>query len=131
MIQSGSILHISDRSGVALGECIKVIRATKKQIAYIGDVIIVVVKRLNFLRFAKLKERQQRRFSRGTLHRALILRSCVFFNRVSGLFVRFNMNAAVLVNKKVVPLSNRIYGPVLFEFSVKFQSIGCVTRFII
>lgn len=131
MVQLGSLLFVSDKSGVSFCECIKVLGSGKKRIAYLGDVILVSVKRLNLLRFSKLKERQKRKFSKGTMHRALVIRTKVFFSRLPGVFVRFDENSVVLVNKQVVPISNRIYGPILMELCIRFPSIGCIARFII
>ena len=64
MIQVGSILFVSDKSGVSLCECIKVLSSGKKRIAFLSDVILVSVKRLNLLRFSRLKDRQKKNFQR-------------------------------------------------------------------
>ena len=61
----------------------------------------------------------------------MIIRTKVYYCRFPGIFVRFDENSVVLVNKKVVPVSNRIYGPVLMELCVRYPSVGCVSRHII
>lgn len=131
MIQLGTILKITDKTGVSAAMCIKVLGSGKKSIALLGDIILISVRGINLLRFSKLRDRQKRKFSKGTIHRALIIRTRAFYSRSTGIFIRFGENSAVLVNKAVVPLSNRIYGPILRNICFQFPSIGCVSRFLI
>lgn len=131
MIQVGTILKVSDKTGVSLVKCIKVLGPSKKKIAYIGDVIIVSVQFVNSKKIQKLKWNKRRRFLKGTIHRALIIRSKVNYNRLNNIFIKFNENSVVLVNKKIVPVSNRVYGPVLTELARKWPSLGCVVRYMI
>ena len=131
MIQAGSFLFVADKSGTALCQCIKVLGPGKKRFALLGDVVLVAVQRLNLLRYARLKQRQQEKYKKGTLHRGLIVRSKFSYRRYPGIFVRFDENAVILVNKSVVPVSNRVYGPILTELSLKYPSIGCVSRYLI
>lgn len=126
MIQLRSKVVISDKSSTVKGICIKVLRG--KQLAKIGDCFLLSVRVRNAKRASFLKVRLQRRFSVGSIHRALLLRSCINFMRFPGLFIKFFENACVLVNKKTVPISNRIYGPVLKELCMLWPSIGCVSR---
>ena len=65
------------------------------------------------------------------MHRALVIRSKVNFLRVCNIYIKFNENAVIIVNKKNVPISNRVYGPVLRELCMRWPSLGCVSRFII
>lgn len=51
--------------------------------------------------------------------------------RLAGIFVRFNENSVVLVNKRIVPISNRVSGPILRELCMRFPSLGCITRLLI
>jgi len=131
MIQVGTIVKVCDKTGVVLAQCIKVLGPTRKRIAFIGDILIVTVKRLNIDRFKRIKLSRRKRFVLGTLHRGLVIRSKEQFCRSSGIHYRFNENAVILVNRKVVPISNRIYGPILRELCMKFPSLGCTTRFMI
>ena len=131
MIQVGTIVKVSDKTGVVLGQCIKVLGPTRKRIAFIGDLVIVTVKRLNIDRFKRIKASRRKKFILGTLHRGLVVRSKEQFCRSPGLYYTFNENAVVLVNKKVVPISNRVYGPILRELCMKFPSLGCTSRFMI
>jgi len=132
MIQLGTVLKVTDKTGVVLVQCIKILGASsKKRIAYIGDVILVSVKWINPRKFVKVKERKKKQYSKGTLHRALIVRTKVHYRRIYNLFVKFNENSVVLVTKNVVPLCNRVYGPILKEFCMRWPSLGCVSRCII
>jgi len=131
MIQTGTVLKVSDKTGVLLVQCIKVLGASKKRIALLGDIVLVSVKRLNPKKFVNVKLFRRKKFFKGTLHRGLIIRTKVNFQRLPGLFVRFDENTVVLVNKKNVPISNRIYGPVLRELCMQLPSLGCITRLMI
>jgi ribosomal protein L14 len=95
----------------------KVLRG--KFLAKMGDCFLLSVRRRSAKRAQFLKLRLQRKFSVGTLHRALLIRSKFNFMRFPGLFVKFFENACVIVNKRIVPISNRIYGPVLKEFCMR------------
>lgn len=131
MIQVSSLLKVVDKTGITSVKCIKVLSTIKNRIACIGDVIVVSVYRLNPKKFHKVKLFKKKKFLKGTLHRGLILRSCVNFKRMSSIFLKFNENSVVLVNKRVVPVSNRVYGPVLRELCMRLPSLGCITRFMI
>jgi large subunit ribosomal protein L14 len=78
-----------------------------------------------------LKERLQKRYLKGTIHRALIIRSKTNFMRIPGVWFKFNENTVVLVTKQVVPVSNRIYGPILREMCMRWPSLGCVSSCIV
>jgi len=120
MIQLGSILKVTDKTGVVLVQCIKILGvSSKKKIAFIGDVILVSVKWINPRKFVKVKERKKKQYAKGTLHRALIVRTKVNYRRIYNLFICFNENSVVLVTKNVVPLCNRVYGPILKEFCMR------------
>lgn len=119
MIQLGSILKVTDRTGVVLVQCIKVFGSSEKRIAYLGDVILVSVKKINVKKFSGEKVRKKKRFLKGTLHRALIVRTKLNFSRLPGIFIKFDENSVVLVNKKTVPISNRVFGPILRELCMR------------
>ena len=119
MIQVSTILKVVDKTGVTSVKCIKVLNPIKNRIACIGQIIVVSVQRINPKKFLNVKSFKKKKFIKGTLHRALIIRSCVNFKRMSSIFLKFNENSVVLVNKKTVPISNRVYGPVLVELCRK------------
>jgi large subunit ribosomal protein L14 len=131
MIQAGSLLKIVDNSGITLVKCIKVLTTFKSRIAYMGDLIIVSVKHMNPKKLKKIKMLRRKRYLKGSLHRAMLIRSCSFFKRMPSIIIRFNENSAIIVNKKKIPLTNRVYGPVLRELCMRIPALGCVSRFII
>lgn len=116
MIQPGTIAKVCDKTGVILVQCIKVLGPIKKRIACIGDIIIVTVKHINTRKFRKMKYAKKKKFFLGTLHRALVVRTKEQFSRSLGIYIRFNENAVVIVNKRIVPISNRIFGPILRDY---------------
>lgn len=131
MIQAGSLLKVCDRTGVILAQCIKVLGPGKRQIAYLGDIVLISVKKFNYRRLSFSKLKKKRKFLKGSIYRGLIVRTKVNYLRATGVYVRFDENSVVIVNKKVVPISNRVYGPILRELCMLWPSLGCVSRFII
>jgi len=126
MIQLRTFLFIVDKSSGVKGICIKVLR--NKFVAKMGDTFLLSIRLRSPRRARFLKWRLQRKFRVGSIHRALLIRAKVNFSRFPGIFIKFFDNAAVLVNRRIVPMSNRIYGPVLKEFCMLWPSIGCVSR---
>lgn len=90
-----------------------------KAFSVLGDCFLLTVKSKSAKRASFLKLRLQRKFDVGTVHRALLLRSRKNFMRFSGVYIKFSTNACAIVNRRVVPVSNRIYGPVLKEFCMR------------
>lgn len=131
MIQVGSILKVCDKTGVVLVQCIKVLGSSKKRIAKIGDVVIVSVQHINPRKFKNVKLFRRKKFIKGTIHRGLVIRSKVNYQRMLGVYIKFDENSVVLVNKRFIPISNRVYGPVLRELCMRFPSLGCITRLMI
>jgi len=131
MIQAGTVVKVCDKTGVVLGICIKVLGHARKRVAGLGDIVVIAVRRINPRKFQKVKLFRRKKFLKGTLHRALIVRTKVNYRRAVGLFIRFNENSVVIVNKKAVPISNRVYGPVIRELCMRLPSLGCVTRIMI
>jgi large subunit ribosomal protein L14 len=119
MIQVGTVLKVCDKSGVSLAQCIKVLGPYKKRIAYINDVILISVIHINSKKFQNMKFFKKKRFMKGTLHRGLVVRTKINFKRASQIFIKFDENSIILVNRKIVPISNRVYGPILIELCRK------------
>jgi|ERR1700679_1257984 large subunit ribosomal protein L14 len=117
-MQLKSYMLATDKTAIVKVYCIKVLKG-KKKIANLGDVVIVCVNSINIKKFVNLKARFQKKFNVGTMHRALIVRNKVNYQRIQGLFLKFNENSIVIVSKNVVPLSNKVYGPILREFCMR------------
>ena len=92
---------------------------------------MVSIKKFNMGKFQFSKTKLKRRFLKGSLQRALIVRTKVKYQRFVGVYVRFDENAVVLVNKSVIPISNRVFGPVLRELCIKYPALGSISRYII
>jgi large subunit ribosomal protein L14 len=109
MIQMQSNLDVADNSGAKRVQCIKVLGGSKRRFASIGDVIVV-----------SIKEAQPRgKVKKGDVHRAVIVRTAKDINRPDGSTIRFDGNAAVLINKNLEPIGTRIFGPVCRELRGK------------
>ena len=114
MIQQETRLKVADNSGAKIVQCFKVLGGSKKRYASIGDVIVVSIK----------EAIPRGRVKKGDVHRAVIVRTSKEVRRKDGTCIRFDKNAAVLVNKSNEPIGTRIFGPVTRELrSRKFMKI--------
>ena len=109
MIQMQSNLFVADNSGARKIQCIKVLGGSKRRFASIGDIIVVSVK--DAIPRGKVKK--------GEVFRAVIVRTKKNFNRADGTSIRFDKNAAVLLDKQEEPIATRIFGPVTRELRTK------------
>lgn len=105
MIQVESRLQVADNSGAKEVLCIKVLGGSKRRYASVGDIIVVSIK--DAIPRGKVKK--------GTVHRAVIVRTKQAIKRVDGSEISFDGNAAVIINKQNEPVGTRIFGPVLRE----------------
>ena len=114
MIQMQTNLDVADNSGARRVMCIKVIGGSKRRYATIGDVIIVSIK----------DAIPRGRVKKGDVHRAVVVRTAAPIRRGDGSLIRFDNNAAVLINKQGEPIGTRIFGPVTRELrGKKFMKI--------
>ena len=109
MIQTETNLSIADNSGAKRVQCIKVLGGSKRRYAAVGDVIVVSVK----------EAAPRGKVKKGDVHRAVIVRTSKEVRRNDGSCIRFDKNAAVLVNKSNEPIGTRIFGPVTRELRGK------------
>jgi large subunit ribosomal protein L14 len=105
MIQMQSVLEVADNSGARKIQCIKVLGGSKRRYAGIGDVIKISVK----------EALPNSRVKKGDIYNAVIVRTRKGVRRVDGSLIRFDKNAAVLLNNQLQPLGTRIFGPVTRE----------------
>ncbi len=114
MIQMQTNLDVADNSGARRVQCIKVLGGSKRRTANIGDIIVVSVK----------EAIPRGRVKKGDVHRAVIVRTSKGIQRGDGTVIRFDKNAAVLINNAGEPIGTRIFGPVTRELrSKKFMKI--------
>ena len=109
MIHPETNLEVADNSGARRVQCIKVLGGSRRKTASVGDIIVVSVKEA--IPRAKVKK--------GEVHRAVIVRTSYPVRRVDGTAIRFDSNAAVLINKQNEPIGTRIFGPVVRELRAK------------
>ena len=105
MIQMQSNLEVADNSGARRVQCIKVLGGSGRRSAGVGDVIVVSVK----------EAIPRGRVKKGDVYRAVIVRTAKEVRRDDGTAIRFDRNAAVLLNKQNEPIGKRIFGPVTRE----------------
>lgn len=114
MIQMQSMLSVADNSGAKRVQCIKVLGGSKRRYAGIGDVIKVSIK----------EAIPRGRVKKGDVYNAVIVRTSKGVRRPDGSVIRFDNNAAVLLNQALQPIGTRIFGPVTRELrSEKFMKI--------
>jgi large subunit ribosomal protein L14 len=114
MIQMQSMLTVADNSGARRVMCIKVLGGSKRRYARIGDIIKVTVK--DAIPRGKVKK--------GEVYDAVVVRTRSGVRRPDGSLIRFDGNAAVLLNPKLEPIGTRIFGPVTRELrSERFMKI--------
>ena len=105
MIQMQTVLDAADNSGARRVQCIKVLGGSKRRYAGVGDVIKVSVK--DAIPRGKVKK--------GEVYNAVVVRTRKGVRRKDGSLIRFDGNAAVLLNSKLEPIGTRIFGPVTRE----------------
>ena len=114
MISVESNLDVADNSGARRVQCIKVLGGSKRKTASVGDIIVVSIK--DAIPRGKVKK--------GDVHQAVIVRTAFAVRRPDGSAIRFDRNAAVLINKQMEPIGTRIFGPVVRELRArKFMKI--------
>ena len=109
MIQTETSLGVADNSGAKRVQCIKVLGGSKRRYAAVGDVIVVSIK----------EAAPRGKVKKGDVHEAVVVRTRKEIRRVDGSAIRFDNNAAVLINNQKEPIGTRIFGPVTRELRGK------------
>ena len=109
MIQVQSVLDVADNSGARKVFCIKVLGGSKRRYATIGDIIVVSIR--DALPNSKVKK--------GSVMKAVIVRTRKGVRRLDGSVIRFDSNSAVLIDAQKQPIGTRIFGPVARELRQK------------
>jgi large subunit ribosomal protein L14 len=105
MVQTESKLIVADNSGAKIVQCIKVLGGTRRRYAGIGDIIVVAVK--DALPNSAIKK--------GTVEKAVVVRTHKEYRRPDGTYIRFDDNACVIIDANKNPKGKRIFGPVARE----------------
>ena len=109
MIQMQSNLDVADNSGAKRVQCIKVLGGSKRRFATVGDVIVVSIK----------EAAPRGKVKKGDVMKAVVVRVRKDIRRPDGSVIRFDRNAAVLINNQSEPIGTRIFGPVVRELRAK------------
>lgn len=109
MIQMQSNLDVADNSGARRVQCIKVLGGSKRKYAGVGDIIVVSVK----------EAIPRGRVKKGDIRKAVIVRTAKEVKREDGSTIRFDRNAAVILNAQNEPIGTRIFGPVVRELRAR------------
>jgi len=109
MIQVETNLEVADNSGARRVQCIKVLGGSKRRYASVGDVIVVSIK----------EAIPRGRVKKGEIAKAVVVRTAKDIRRPDGSAIRFDSNAAVLINPQGEPIGTRIFGPVTRELRAK------------
>ena len=109
MIQTETMLEIADNSGARRAQCIKVLGGSHRRYAGIGDIIKVTVK----------EAIPRGRVKKGDVRKAVVVRTSKAVRREDGTAIRFDRNAAVILNNAGEPVGTRIFGPVVRELRSK------------
>src|SRR5690554_3774589 len=114
MIQMQTILEVADNSGAKRVQCIKVLGGSKRRYASVGDIIKVSVK----------EAAPRGKVKKGDVYDAVVVRTAKGVRRQDGSLIKFDDNAAVILNNKKEPIGTRIFGPVTRELRTeKFMKI--------
>ena len=109
MIQVQTELTVADNTGARIVECIKVLGGSRKKYARVGDLIVVTIKKT--IPASSLKK--------GEVHRAIVVRTKKEVKRKDGSYIRFDDNAAVIIDGNLEPRGTRVFGPVARELREK------------
>ncbi len=109
MIQPQTRLKVADNTGAKTVMCIRVLGGSHRRYARVGDIIVVTVKTSAPLGAVK----------KGEVHRAVVVRAVKELRRADGSYIKFDENAAVLINNQKEPMGTRIFGPVARELRAK------------
>ena len=105
MIQLRSVLEVADNSGAKRVQCVKVLGGSKRKYAGLGDIIVVAVK----------EALPESNIKKGSVTKAVVVRTKRESRRPDGSYIRFDQNAVVLINPQGEPVGTRIFGPVARE----------------
>ena len=111
MIQMQTNLDVADNSGARRVMCIKVLGGSKRKYAGVGDIIVVSIK----------EAIPRGRVKKGDVMKAVVVRTAKDIKRADGSVIRFDSNAAVLINNQSEPVGTRIFGPVPRELRARNQ----------
>jgi large subunit ribosomal protein L14 len=117
MVQVETFLNVADNSGAKIVQCIKVLGGSKRKYAGIGDIIVVAVK--DALPTSAIKK--------GSVEKAVVVRTHKEYRRPDGTYIRFDDNACVIIDTALNPKGKRIFGPVARELRERAEFMKIVS----
>ena len=109
MIQLRTVLDVADNSGARVVQCIKVLGGSRRRYDRVGDIIVVAVREVE----------PNGAIKKGEVKKAVVVRTRKEIRRPNGSYIKFDGNAAVLINENKEPVGTRIFGPVARELRAK------------
>jgi len=117
MILTSTLFKVSDNSGAYTASCVKVLGNLRRKLCKIGDLVLVSIKTIN---------RKKMRYKKGMLRLGVVVRTKKKFKRNKGVFLKFDENAIIMVNRKLAPVTKKIKGPIPFEVCFRYKYIATV-----
>lgn len=121
MILNGTLFKVSDQSGAFTAACIRVLGKVKKRLGKIGDLVLVSIKRID-------RKKKKKRYKKGMLRLGVIVRTKQKYKRALGVFLSYDENAIIMVNRKKCPVTRKLRGPIPFEVCLKYRYIATVAK---
>jgi len=109
MIKVETVLDVADNSGAKKVLCFRILGGSRRQSATVGDIIVVSIREAT----------PESKVKKGEVHRAVIVRTKKEVRRADGSYIRFDNNAAVIINDQKEPIGTRIFGPIARELRGK------------
>ena len=109
MIKVETLLDVADNSGAKKVLCFRILGGSRRQSASVGDIVVVSIK----------EAAPESKVKKGEVHRAVIVRTKKEVRRPDGSYIRFDNNAAVIINEQREPVGTRIFGPIARELRAK------------
>lgn len=109
MIKVETVLDVADNSGAKKVLCFRILGGSRRQSASVGDIIVVSIR----------EAAPESKVKKGEVHRAVIVRTKKEVRRADGSYIRFDNNAAVIINDQKEPIGTRIFGPIARELRGK------------
>ena len=121
MIQTKTLVKIADNSGAKTAACIKIFGGYQKKTAKLGDFVLVAIQTTKNVK--KLKKKQ--------ITKALVIRQKIFTKKLNGIYLKFNDNAVLLIDKNQNPFATRILGFFPKKLKTKFNKIASIANYLI
>jgi len=131
MLIVGSIVECVDELGAVKAQILNVRNKGNKQEVIMGDLVYVVIKRVNKKRGFFLDRKKEKKLRKGSMHRAVVIYTKKKFLRNDSTIISFNKNGVVLVNRGLYPYANKLRSPVTKEVAKKYPFVGALNKLLI